>query len=192
MRLSSSLFVLSALFYASLTSALVFPSLLKRNYTAVWPVTGFNLGCSPGGCVYEFNVSAPVTYSLNQSSFATSCQGAIGADHLNYQRSVANCTDSTVLWKLDIYDTYNQISVTHAWNIYDGKYKCTYNITGSQALTKDQTGNFDIDNVKVWAICWMPSRHTNTVQIAGLTICFSSHEIEWFSMYSFSTVGYFA
>lgn len=39
-----------------------------------WSVTNFQLGCSPGGCTYSFNISGPATPDVGPA-FATPCSG---------------------------------------------------------------------------------------------------------------------
>ncbi|KAL2067454.1 hypothetical protein VTL71DRAFT_1879 [Oculimacula yallundae] len=41
-----------------------------------WRVTNFSEGCSPGGCVYQFNIASPNTpSSLGEPAFNTVCHG---------------------------------------------------------------------------------------------------------------------
>ncbi len=40
-----------------------------------WSVSNFALGCSPGGCTYDFSMSGPATTGVGPA-FSTSCSGS--------------------------------------------------------------------------------------------------------------------
>ena len=112
----SGVLVLLSLAFSTLASAR--PSFLKarQNYTNVWSVSSYTRGCSPGGCVYQFNVSAPTFAGEDTgSAFSTSCSGPVSEDAENYQPDTVNCVDSSVIWKLDIQETFEALYVSHVW-----------------------------------------------------------------------------
>ncbi|KAI1500733.1 hypothetical protein F5X99DRAFT_229904 [Biscogniauxia marginata] len=40
---------------------------------ATWPATNFREGCSPGGCISSFNISAPAGYVKGMPAFNVAC-----------------------------------------------------------------------------------------------------------------------
>lgn len=112
----SNALVLLSFAFSTLTFAR--PSFLKarQDPTNVWAVTSYTRGCSPGGCVYQFNVSAPTFAGEDTGSgFTTSCSGPVSEDTENYEPDTVNCVDSSVIWKLDIQETFEEFYVSHVW-----------------------------------------------------------------------------
>ncbi|KNG80868.1 dual specificity phosphatase, catalytic domain protein [Aspergillus nomiae NRRL 13137] len=73
-----------------------------------WHVSNFNTGCSPGGCVYNFNITGVA--SQNTPGFQTHCSGT------NVQDDYAFCDDKLVKAKVvsQLYPVWT-VHVQHAW-----------------------------------------------------------------------------
>jgi hypothetical protein len=54
-----------------------------------WSVTNFEIGCSPGGCVYNFNISGPASADVGPA-FATYCSGT------DVQQKIVPCVNQNV------------------------------------------------------------------------------------------------
>lgn len=101
---------------------------------APWQVTGFDVGCSPGGCAYRFVISGHAY--PNTPGFNTTCQGTDVAG--DYQP----CADKTVSANL-IPRSYPlwTLQVRHRWSVDNfGGFSEEY---GSANITSGMT-NFTV------------------------------------------------
>ncbi|KAB8074451.1 hypothetical protein BDV29DRAFT_201330 [Aspergillus leporis] len=105
MQLSSVFAV--ALSVLSLVSALPLHR-LSVSPALVWHVADFSTGCSPGGCVYNFNITGVA--SQNTPGFHTHCSGT------NVQKDFVFCDDKHVKAKVvtQLYPAWT-VEVQHAW-----------------------------------------------------------------------------
>ncbi|KAL5051552.1 hypothetical protein BDW71DRAFT_55697 [Aspergillus fruticulosus] len=78
------------------------------NPALTWHVSQFDLGCSPGGCVYSFNILGHA--SENTPGFNTTCNGT------STQDDYAPCKDKGVLAHIEpaTYPNWT-VSVEHQW-----------------------------------------------------------------------------
>ncbi|KAJ9252405.1 hypothetical protein C8Q69DRAFT_161222 [Paecilomyces variotii] len=110
----------------------VLPAALLSTFSAatplrtseIWKVTKFEIGCSPGGCEYNFNVFGAGT--RNTPGFNTTCEGSDVAG--GYQA----CKDPNISANLvpETYPRWN-IQVQHEWTNDQGRFYAqgTKNIT---------------------------------------------------------------
>ncbi|KAL2218503.1 hypothetical protein M432DRAFT_590579 [Thermoascus aurantiacus ATCC 26904] len=93
-----------------------------------WHVSGFQTGCSPGGCVYSFSIAGPATQSA--PAFNTTCRGTDVAG--DYQ----SCADPAVSANL-IPRTYPVwgVQVKHEWTRGSGHYTALGNANITQGTT---------------------------------------------------------
>ncbi|RAL17712.1 uncharacterized protein BO97DRAFT_334202 [Aspergillus homomorphus CBS 101889] len=99
-----------ALSTLSLTSAspISYPS--RRDSAALtWHVSNFTTGCSPGGCVYNFNILGIAT--KNTPGFNTTCSGTTDSSD-----DLISCQDHLVKSrvKAEPYPLWN-VRVEHVW-----------------------------------------------------------------------------
>ncbi|KAL2014425.1 hypothetical protein VTN00DRAFT_1950 [Thermoascus crustaceus] len=81
-----------------------------------WEVTGFETGCSPGGCIYKFNISGAAG-PQNAPAFNTTCQGTDVANR--YQP----CNDSSVSANLiPLGSPIWGVQVKHEWTSGTGRF----------------------------------------------------------------------
>ncbi|PVH86134.1 hypothetical protein DL98DRAFT_604004 [Cadophora sp. DSE1049] len=82
MKTSSLLLTITALF-TSTSLALPSPSSTSYPTTSSWRVSNYTEGCSPGGCVYSFDIASPSTpSSFKEPAFLTTCTGTNVAGHM--------------------------------------------------------------------------------------------------------------
>lgn len=132
MYLPTTALPLALLSALSLTSASVIPARANGNPALTWHVSDFSTGCSPGGCIYNFDIKGIETE--NTPGFETHCTGS------DTQESYKACDDGHVLATLnpETYPVWN-VQVKHAWT---GDLGRDY-ATGQKNITAD-TQNFDI------------------------------------------------
>ncbi|CAL5869793.1 uncharacterized protein PFLUO_LOCUS4023 [Penicillium psychrofluorescens] len=94
-----------------------------------WKVTDFTTGCSPGGCVYSFNIHA--AKSANTPAFSTTCNGT------DEQNGLQPCEDANILSNLKP-ETYPkwEIIVQHKWHPEEGSTRFA---TGSKNVSVPDT-----------------------------------------------------
>lgn len=121
--------LLSAL---SLSSASAIPARAKDSPALTWHVSDFTTGCSPGGCVYHFNIAGVET--PNTPGFDTRCSGT------DTQDGYKACDDKHVLATLNpkTYPVWN-VQVKHAWTGDLGR-----DYTTGQANVTAEMEKFDI------------------------------------------------
>ena len=102
---------------------------------ATWKATNWDIGCSGGGCVYSFNISAAGT--ANTPAFETYCEGIPGNTTL--------CADHNITSKVTKmqHPTW-QVAVQHDWLIItNDKYYERFSSSGTANVT-DSTKTFSI------------------------------------------------
>ncbi|KAL4876062.1 hypothetical protein BJY04DRAFT_200521 [Aspergillus karnatakaensis] len=78
------------------------------NPALTWHVSGFDVGCSPGGCVYNFNIYGVA--SPNTPAFNTTCNGT------SLEKDYVECKDPGVLSQLVPQQYPNwTIKAQHSW-----------------------------------------------------------------------------
>ncbi|KAJ6125676.1 hypothetical protein N7523_003296 [Penicillium sp. IBT 18751x] len=99
---------------------------------ANWTATGWNIECSPGGCIYEFNITGARTE--NTPAFSTHCEGiapnATVCDLKNITarvRPVAN-----PIWN---------VAVQHTWSIPEPQYNSRSDYWQSGNVNVTETAN---------------------------------------------------
>ncbi|KAL9112126.1 MAG: hypothetical protein Q9227_003503 [Pyrenula ochraceoflavens] len=78
-------------------------SLLHRRdvQSGPWSVTSFSDGCSPGGCVYNFDItSSPSTPSPASPDFSTHCTAPFGTPDPDGEVPFKNCADQSVSFRI--------------------------------------------------------------------------------------------
>ncbi|XMA11449.1 hypothetical protein WAI453_004240 [Rhynchosporium graminicola] len=110
-----------------LNSVFAFPVLLITTSTPnSWRISNFSEGCSPGGCVYHFNIASPATHSsLNEPVFSTVCHGT------NVANKMQPCDDPAVT--VDDFPGQGAFTlvVEHQWR---NKKGVTYFVRGNQTV----------------------------------------------------------
>ncbi|KAI2613232.1 hypothetical protein GGR54DRAFT_329631 [Hypoxylon sp. NC1633] len=99
-----------------------------RDAPATWTATGFEEGCSPGGCIASFNISAPAGYITGAPAFNVEChpiyiqQGWITCD-----ANDAEATGSSVssMWTDASERELIKISVSHIWTSGEVRYNAS-------------------------------------------------------------------
>ncbi|KAI2623952.1 hypothetical protein GGS26DRAFT_215333 [Hypomontagnella submonticulosa] len=125
--LASVITVVSAL----AASAAALPGAISARETyANWPATNFQEGCSPGGCIASFNISAPADYVKGAPAFNVAChpiyiqQGWIECDAVS---ELADRSYVQSMWTDGSDRPLIKISVSHVW--YQGEVR--YNASGA-------------------------------------------------------------
>lgn len=112
-----------------LLSTLSLTSALSTGQAATWTATNFQLECSPGGCAYRFNISAPA--SENAPSFKTYCEGLTP--------NATACANNTIIAAVSplANPTWN-VKVQHEWHVIEEEYnsEATYWQAGSANVTE--------------------------------------------------------
>ncbi|KKK22050.1 hypothetical protein AOCH_003464 [Aspergillus ochraceoroseus] len=93
----------------SATTASAFPIRITADNPALtWHVSEFDVGCSPGGCVYTFNIYGIGT--INTPAFNTTCTGT------TVEQDYVKCKDPNVFAQVvpQLYPTW-QIKAKHHW-----------------------------------------------------------------------------
>lgn len=112
-----------------LLSTLSLTSALSTGQAANWTATNFQLECSPGGCAYRFNISAPA--SENAPSFKTYCEGLTP--------NATACANNTIIAAVSplANPTWN-VKVQHEWHVIEEEYnsEATYWQAGSANVTE--------------------------------------------------------
>ncbi|KAF7713518.1 Uncharacterized protein PECH_002283 [Penicillium ucsense] len=109
-------------------SAISLTSALHNGLAATWNVTNFQLECSPGGCAYRFNISAPPTD--NAPGFDTFCEG------LTPNATV--CNDTTITASVSpLTNPLWNVKVQHEWHEQETDFdaEATYWQAGSTNVT---------------------------------------------------------
>jgi len=130
MKTSSTFFYLSSI----LSAALALPSTNPTARSPVgteWSVYNYIEGCSPGGCVYGFNITRGSS-PTNEPGFATYCSGT------NVASKLQSCQDPTINSN-EIPGTGNvALVVQHKYTTENG---ATYWVTGNTAVV-DSDGQY--------------------------------------------------
>ncbi|KAL4801493.1 hypothetical protein BDV18DRAFT_149050 [Aspergillus unguis] len=97
------------------------------NPALTWHLSHFDIGCSPGGCAYRFNILGHA--SKNTPGFNTSCNGTTNQD------DYAPCKDKGILAQIEpaTYPNWT-VQVQHQWR--EGMFSEFYalgerNVTGN-------------------------------------------------------------
>jgi hypothetical protein len=131
MKTTTALFsVLTTVFTPTLTAPVAAP------VAAPWQVTNYTEGCSPGGCVYNFNIAWRGS-PTNEPAFSTTCQGTNVAGPGNYQP----CDDANIVSNAISGDLNETVFVSHKWVDENGN---RYNVSGSVTLDTPLPESFQI------------------------------------------------
>lgn len=99
------------------------------NPALLWHVSDFGVGCSPGGCVYGFNIYGVA--SDNTPGFNTTCNGTSNQDHY------APCQGKGILSQIEPSSSRNwTVSVQHQWR--EGMFSEFYAM-GEKNVTSNTT-----------------------------------------------------
>jgi hypothetical protein len=80
---------------------------------ANWNATGWSIGCSPGGCIYEFNITGAKTE--NTPAFSTHCEG------ITRNVTVCDLKNITAVVK-PVGNPFWNVAVQHRWSIPEPEY----------------------------------------------------------------------
>ncbi|KAL2832959.1 hypothetical protein BDW59DRAFT_138971 [Aspergillus cavernicola] len=112
------------------------------NPSLTWHVSAFDIGCSPGGCVYSFNIAGVA--SQNTPGFNTTCNGT-STEH-NY----VECKDTGVLSQVVPQGYPNwTVQAQHHWR--EGAY-ADYYAVGALNITQGTGEKFDIPVAEVYGV----------------------------------------
>ncbi|KAK8105807.1 uncharacterized protein PG998_003720 [Apiospora kogelbergensis] len=120
---------------------------------AEWPATNFIEGCSPGGCVAAFNISAPAGYITAAPAFNVAChpiyiqQGWLNCDVVG-EPGPNPTSHVQSMWTEASQRELIKISVAHVWT--DGRGQRT-NATGSVEVVPGTVG-FDVPVTLITAV----------------------------------------
>lgn len=133
---TSTAFLTLASLLASTLAVPVTPHIRQTTDPITWSVTNWIDGCSPGGCVYSFNISTngPGTGQFPEPEFSTFCQGID-------DRAAVACDDTSVLAN-EVGGSNNvTLVVQHTWRqaLDDGSI-ATFNIIGNHTVVFDEPG----------------------------------------------------
>ncbi|KAI1384773.1 uncharacterized protein F4822DRAFT_373041 [Hypoxylon trugodes] len=111
---------------------------LPKQVYASWPATNFDEGCSPGGCIASFNISAPADYVKGAPAFNVSChpiyiqQGWVECDVVGENQNGAFVRS---MWSEATVREQIKISVSHVWN----QGETRFNASGSIEIPSTST-----------------------------------------------------
>lgn len=107
--------ILPVTLFSALSAASAIPVRSTGNPALTWHVSNFSTGCSPGGCIYNFNIAGIGTE--NTPGFNTTCSGNDVQDGYN------PCADKHVRAQLNphTYPEWN-LKVKHVWFDEVGEY----------------------------------------------------------------------
>ncbi|RDW90435.1 uncharacterized protein DSM5745_02210 [Aspergillus mulundensis] len=114
------------------------------NPALTWHVSHFALGCSPGGCVYSFNILGHA--SQNTPGFNTTCNGT------STQDDYAPCKDAGILAQIEpaTYPNWT-VSVEHQWR--EGMFEEFYAFGEKNvSVASNSTGTFTIPVGSVYGV----------------------------------------
>ncbi|KAI0010217.1 hypothetical protein F4779DRAFT_578577 [Xylariaceae sp. FL0662B] len=104
-------------------------SIEARNKTlAVWPVTEFSEGCSPGGCISSFDIKAPAGYVAGAPAFNVQChpiyiqKGWVECDAVGEQPANSYVES---MWSEASERELIKISVAHIWTEGEARYNAS-------------------------------------------------------------------
>ncbi|KAJ5175895.1 uncharacterized protein N7482_001772 [Penicillium canariense] len=123
-----------------LLSALSLTSALPDGQASTWNCTNFELNCSPGGCAYRFNISAP--QSENAPGFSTYCEGLTP--------NATACANDTITAAVSpLTNPKWNVKVQHEWHVIEEEYnsEATYWQAGSANVTETTTAFLITPNV---------------------------------------------
>ncbi|KAH7383599.1 hypothetical protein BKA64DRAFT_682680 [Cadophora sp. MPI-SDFR-AT-0126] len=124
MKTSSLLLTITFLFTSTL--ALPFPAITSYPTKTSWRVSNYTEGCSPGGCVYSFDIASPSTpSSLKEPSFHTICTGT------NVAGSMQPCSNPAITANsLPLPGAFTLV-IQHEWTTEEG---VTYFLGGNRTV----------------------------------------------------------
>ena len=103
---------------------------------ADWSVTNFNHGCSPGGCIAAYNLSAPADYVAGAPGFAVFCTPVYiqnGWKECEPASAVADGPAGSrveAIWEMGEDQALIYVKAAHIW--YEGETR--YNATADTAI----------------------------------------------------------
>lgn len=104
------------------------PIIHARNLQS-WKVTGFETGCSPGGCIYKFNIFGAAA-AQNAPAFNTTCHGNDVAN--KYQP----CDDPSVSANLiPLRSPIWGVQVKHEWTSETGRFTALGDVNITEGTT---------------------------------------------------------
>jgi len=111
---------------------------------APWKATGWSIDCSPGGCVYEFNITGAKTE--NTPAFSTHCEGitpnATICDLKNITARVQPAGNP--LWT---------VAVKHRWSIPEPEYNSLQEYWQSGSVNVTETAkSFTINPISLYGV----------------------------------------
>jgi hypothetical protein len=118
-------------FTSLLTSALAVPSSTGQTTPVPYCVIGFKEDCSPGGCIYNFDISFPGAPSSNggEPAFSTRCTGT------NVANKLQPCDDPQVLANEVPGSSNFTLQIEHTYNTENG---ATYHVFGNHTVVLDK------------------------------------------------------
>ncbi|KAJ5112640.1 hypothetical protein N7532_000685 [Penicillium argentinense] len=113
-----------------LLSSLSLTAAAPQEVPATWKATDLDIGCSPGGCSWRFNITGAA--SENTPRFHTHCEGIAPNATL--------CTDKNITARVKplTYPKFN-IWVQHQWHIIEDETDQHYWQSGDANVTDAQT-----------------------------------------------------
>ncbi|KAI1376856.1 hypothetical protein F4677DRAFT_418260 [Hypoxylon crocopeplum] len=132
-------------------SAAALPGAVNARETyATWTATNFEEGCSPGGCIASFNISAPAGYVEGAPAFNVAChpiyiqRGWVECDAIS---ELAAGSSVASLWNDASERELIKISVSHAWLQGEARY----NASGSDEFAAGTT-TFQVPVTSITAV----------------------------------------
>ncbi|KAG4412250.1 hypothetical protein IFR04_014618 [Cadophora malorum] len=114
---------------ALLSDALALPSPAPSNSYPTktsWEVSNYTEGCSPGGCVYNFDIASPTTpSSLKEPAFRTNCTGT------NVAGTMQPCLDPSITANSIPGPGKFTLVIQHEWTDEEG---VTYFLGGNRTV----------------------------------------------------------
>ncbi|KAI1406087.1 hypothetical protein F4819DRAFT_285606 [Hypoxylon fuscum] len=103
----------------------------SREVYATWKATNFQEGCSPGGCIASFNITAPAGYVKDAPAFNVAChpiyiqQGWLECDTIG-EAAAGSSVES--MWTGAEERENIKISVSHIWSQGEARYNASGNV----------------------------------------------------------------
>ncbi|CEL00742.1 hypothetical protein ASPCAL00338 [Aspergillus calidoustus] len=111
------------------------------NPALTWHVSNFDIGCSPSGCVYSFNIAGAA--SANTPGFNTTCNGT------SVQDDYAACKDKAMLAQIEPAQYPNwTVKAQHQWRETEWSH---YYAFGERNVT-EATRSFTITVGEVYGV----------------------------------------
>lgn len=153
MKFQSSIISLATLLTLTLSAPLTERTAISSTNPPTWTVTNYETGCSPAGCVYNFNITtnAYSTSPVTEPAFSTYCHGT------NIQDKLVECADTTVSAnEVNGWSNYTLV-IQHKWNqeLENGGGVATYWIVGNYTIVVDGSPaptTFEVPQLEYYAI----------------------------------------